>query len=285
MKKFCFLIQARNDEDYFNQFDSDDSDCYVLFFNKPSNRKNSIYAPNTSWNRGRNLLLETAFEKEDYEYYIFMDDDARIVDNFDNRINCVEEFKQLLLKKKPAIAFPDYQWHLLGNSGRNRGNAKTKAIRDGIAREDFTSRTMFYDACVNAFHKNIIKFCLPYEEKFDKTNWWISQEMLCHFNRIFIPESILQFNSIITLNLTSCNYPKEGGPRVFNKYYREYLMSVKKDPEHVFPAYPSNRSQSFEEPFVSMDELSVEELESRYSEIFDLNHEFISKKIDFWKDK
>lgn len=284
MKKFCFLIQARNDDRYFDQFQSEDSDCYVLYFKKPVDRKNSIYAPNTSWNQGRNLLIKTAYGKEDYEYYIFMDDDARIVDNFNHTINGVEEFKALLSMKKPAIGFPDYDWHLCRGSKMIRQKYIREAMRLGTKREDLLSRPMFYDACVNAFHKDIVKFCLPYEERFDDYNWWISQEMLCHFARQFIPESILQFNSILTRNLKSCSYPKTGGPKVFNSYYRKHFINFKRSPEIEFPEYPASRNRSFEEPFVSMDELSITDLKKRYNDLFDPKHEFISAKQKFWND-
>ena len=116
-KKFCFLIQARNDDDYFDTFRTEDSDCFVLTFNCRVHKENYIYAPKTSWSEGRNLLLKEAYGKKDYEYYVFMDDDARIVDKETGSCG-ISKFKELLLKHLPAVGFPDYYWHLNGTADR-----------------------------------------------------------------------------------------------------------------------------------------------------------------------
>lgn len=272
MKKFCFLVQARKDDDYFSSLESEDSDCIILSFREQlKNRKNSIYRPNTSWSQGRNMLLEEAYKtQKKYEYYIFMDDDARIVVKNSNMKDGLQKFKETLLQNRPAIGFPDYFWHLRDTSEHNRFS--TQEIRS----KSFNS-PMFFDACINAFHSSIIKEILPYQDKFDSINWWLSQEIMNHYISKFINNSVLQINELITINLLSEPYPKALGTGILNKG-AEYIDNLLiNDGETVL--YPKNRLLEYENSFVPVEKLSISKLE-----IFTQNNEFEKFRNTFWNN-
>lgn len=266
-KDFCFLIQAREDSDYFDQFQSDDSDCLVLFFKNRENRKNSIFAPNTSWSEGRNLLLKNSYVDKKYKYYVFMDDDAKIKLKSDQ--NCgIEEFKKLLIENEPSIGFPDYFWHL-GGSGRFLYQKRDTQFNNPV----------FFDACVNAFHEKTIKEILPYEEKFDSISWWLSQEIMNHYVRFFLDNSVMQFNSIITHNLMSDPYPKKDGTRILNNAYK-YVSDNLNFKETGPPLFPNNRHLEYKNDFKKAQDLKINK-----DEIFNLNWDFENRRNKFWNSK
>ena len=77
MKQFLYLLQSRIKclEDH-KILESDNSDYIVATFEKKIDRKNFIYVPNTIWTEGRNALYEEAMKRKDqYEYFVFLDDD------------------------------------------------------------------------------------------------------------------------------------------------------------------------------------------------------------------
>ena len=77
MKQFLYLVQSRIKclEDQ-KILESDNSDCIVATFEKKIHQENFIYVPNTIWTEGRNALYEEALKRKDqYEYFVFLDDD------------------------------------------------------------------------------------------------------------------------------------------------------------------------------------------------------------------
>ena len=78
MKQFLYLVQSRIKclEDQ-KILESDNSDYIVATFEKKIDRENFIYVPNTIWTEGRNALYEEALKRKDqYEYFVFLDDDV-----------------------------------------------------------------------------------------------------------------------------------------------------------------------------------------------------------------
>lgn len=269
MKKFCFLLQARKDDEYFSSLETEDSDCIILFFKQevPS-RKNSIFRPNTSWSQGRNILLKEAFKtQKKYEYYVFMDDDIRIFNKSSNE-DGIQLYKEMLLEYRPAIGFPDYFWHLQGGSENKRFNTKQ-------TRKSDMNSPMFFDACVNAFHESIIKEILPYQEKFDSINWWLSQEIMNHYISNFIDNSVLQFNNIISINTLSEPYPRTLGTGILNKgaeYVKKHLVNDKE-----FALYPKNRLLEYKNSFLSAKEMNF----SKHN-LYIEDSDFENFRKEFW---
>jgi hypothetical protein len=106
-KKFVYLIVAREDWPYFEKLVTPNSDCIVLYWKskpKEENPWDSIYFPNSTWAESRNRLLEVTYLKDNYEYFIFMDDDITLSKPF-------TKFEEFLIKYKPAIGYSKYEWH------------------------------------------------------------------------------------------------------------------------------------------------------------------------------
>ena len=77
MKQFLYLVQSRiRLLENHTILESDNSDYIVATFKKKIDRENFIYVPNTIWTEGRNALYAEALKrKDDYEYFVFLDDD------------------------------------------------------------------------------------------------------------------------------------------------------------------------------------------------------------------
>ena len=78
MKQFLYLVQSRIKclEDQ-KILESDNSDYIVATFEKKIDQENFIYVPNSTWTEGRNALYEEALKRKDqYEYFVFLDDDV-----------------------------------------------------------------------------------------------------------------------------------------------------------------------------------------------------------------
>lgn len=289
MKKFAFLIQARAESDYFKKFQSEDADCYLLFFKTKINQERAFYRPNTTWTEGRNILLKESYGKQNYEYYVFLDDDARIVNKNDGSCG-IENFKKYLLKYKPAIGITDYPSHLSYETIMQRkyfpflnDRPRLKKIAKKIFRENHvTSGISYFDACVNAFHRKSIKLLLPYEDKFDAISWWWSQEILTHVTRQVCPENILMFDKLETLNLKNDAYPQDSDLLELNKCFTEYLYYALKNKSVEHKLYPHSRQELYSTKFKNVDKSNFD-YQSKVNKIFDSNHEYTKKKNEFWK--
>ena len=77
MKQFLYLVQSRiRLLENHTILESDNSDYLCATFEKKVDQENFIYVPNTIWTEGRNALYEEALKRKDqYEYFVFLDDD------------------------------------------------------------------------------------------------------------------------------------------------------------------------------------------------------------------
>ena len=77
MKQFLYLVQSRiKCLESHKILENDNSDYIVATFEKKIDQENFIYVPNTIWTEGRNALYEEALKRKDqYEYFVFLDDD------------------------------------------------------------------------------------------------------------------------------------------------------------------------------------------------------------------
>ena len=109
MKQFLYLVQSRIKclEDQ-KILESDNSDCIVATFEKKIDRENFIYVPNTIWTEGRNALYAEALKrKDDYEYFVFLDDDI-VFERGNFRV-----FENEVLHIQADFAMPAYFTHKL----------------------------------------------------------------------------------------------------------------------------------------------------------------------------
>lgn len=182
VKPFCYLVQAASEfKPAYLGLASPQADLCMLTFK--SHRAGAIHAPGSSWNQGRNLLLEQARRQGDYLYYIFLDDDI----SFEQ--GSFQSFEQFLLDVRPAIGTPR-QWDY---------NQRCEQLQ-------WPHHSVYaFDACFNAFHRDVIEdgLLLPYTEQYDDESWWYSQVMTFHLANLLYGGRILQDNGTHIKNGTN----------------------------------------------------------------------------------
>lgn len=183
MNKVIYLVQGEvSNIVTFSDLQSDSSDLLTLTYDHDLEKgsiswKGNIFFPKSTWAEGRNKLLEVAQSLGIYDYYIFIDDDARIVKgNFTN-------FNSLLFEYKPDIGLP--LCNQIKESYRFSPNLSVQ-------------RPIALDQLVQAYSFKAVseKIVLPFVTEYDNKGWWIS----CEINQYLIlsqyPQSTLQFNEI-----------------------------------------------------------------------------------------
>lgn len=141
--------------------------------------------PNTTWGEGRNKLLEIAFKRNKYDYYIFMDDD--VLFNADLHTPSLQEF---LFKNKPMIMYP------------------------AMFPRSFNSDVIQYknnnDAAFSIFHKDILYNVLPYYNELQDSSWWYSQGILNAVQTLTLNSYRFQYNPIRWENASHGSYSQHG---------------------------------------------------------------------------
>jgi glycosyltransferase involved in cell wall biosynthesis len=205
-KRFLYLLQtAAAPPALYNSIGNDCADLLVLTWKEKVD--GAIFAPGSSWSSGRNLLLKHALARiDDYEYFIFLDDDIR----FDK--GDWHEFEALLMKYRPAIATPFCPWY-----------EPTK----GVCAPMEAQCTSFFDAMFNAFHHEVLRdnVLLPYCTKWDKESWWYSQWIVIQLADLFYRGHVVQLNSIVTGNLVHSAYPKGKDFAKIQRWFEKDLLA------------------------------------------------------------
>ena len=142
----------------------------------------NIYLPNSTWAEGRNFQLNFAKNlSNNYEYYIFMDDDVEF------KTGSFLEFQNLLSQTKPAIGIPLLD--IIKHSNRYNNNL---SIQHPVA----------FDQAIQAFHRIVINdnIVLPYVTNFDEMSWWYSCEINTYLSLSFYLGKIMQYNDFLVEN-------------------------------------------------------------------------------------
>jgi len=217
--------QAKYLEKFFALKDRSEID--VIFLTYDEQIDDAIYFPNSTWAEGRNHLLEQALALgKDYQYYIFLDDDAVF------QKGSFEEFEAQLAKYNPAIAVPVFspktEMTILGFglSPRSRLFAPIKDYQ--ICK--------YADAQFIAFHKDVIadRLVVPLQTRFDKVSWagTSSTQQLLIFN--LYSDTTLQFNTVIVTNEAHRDYPRGTGKfqQAQQAWLSEQFRHVPNDPRN-----------------------------------------------------
>jgi len=182
--KYLYLVQgeAKLVSDYLHLSERLKAEAIFLTYDKKLER--ALHKPHTTWAEGRNILLEHALQKPKFDYYIFLDDDIRIIKG------SWDIFEEELEKHKPAIAVPIVPKTRFTPIQENGEIWDLQALK--IHDEQFMA--IHYDV----IEDNIIT---PYVTEFDDLSWWAAceiQQILIHtiYNRYSI-----QFNKIEIENL------------------------------------------------------------------------------------
>jgi hypothetical protein len=220
--KFLYLIQGQveNIKQYY--FLKNRPSSEALFLSYDFDVPNTIFLPNSTWAEGRNLLLKTASEKfSKYDYFIFLDDDVKIIKG------SFDEFEKYLEKLTPAVAVPLFI---------------PKTLRTKIDLYiPFISKTIFsldYQVCrcadaqFIAFHKDLISDNLitKLHTPFDKISWWLtsSTQQLLILN--VYSKHFLQFNKIQIENKLHRKYTNKAFKQFQEEWFRDNFHKTFKDP-------------------------------------------------------
>ncbi|XP_046864267.1 uncharacterized protein LOC124458262 [Xenia sp. Carnegie-2017] len=178
---------------------------------RPSYNIEYIYKPNTTWSEGRNILYERAINSsKDYIYYVFMDGDLTFhftSSKFErvfskNQSSPLKTFERLLLEYEPAIGVP---WFCI-KWGQNHYPLCWRPYKYPF--REVLPVSIHFDAACNAFHKNAIKFLLPYRLKYENSSWHNSQKFLVIAADLIFRGQILHILPVTTTNAKHRNYPR-----------------------------------------------------------------------------
>jgi hypothetical protein len=195
MKPFVYLIQSESEMPYPDLPD-DGNDIILLTWKQPSGCKDAIFYPGSSWNEGRNRLLQAAIQRNaGYLYYIFLDgdcivkEDTELAESLHIPIcgNPFRTFEAWLLEWEPAVGYTHYSWQYAeAGAAVNLGHN--------------------IDALFNAFHRETLSFLMPYYTGFDSESWLYSQHILNHLITLLYHTHRIQCNVITIRNQTRKSY-------------------------------------------------------------------------------
>jgi hypothetical protein len=202
-KDFIYLIQSDHAFPFqYQEIASDDCDVVLLTFQRevvvPG--VHTIFFPGSTWNTGRNRLLEEARRLEQlrgrrYRYFILLDDDVElrydesVVARFgiDKAGGPYRTFERYLQSTSPAVGYARFAWQHLDPAAVFNTNSN-------------------FDALFNAYHRDVVDLLLPYVTEFDHESWWYSQYIVIKLCDAFLNHSRWQFNFLVASNTRSDRY-------------------------------------------------------------------------------
>jgi hypothetical protein len=190
-KRFVYLFQVEQElPPALEAAAGADSEIRFLSWRAPSRDPRSIHYPSSSWTQGRNRLLREVLDG-DHEYVVFADDDI-VLDltalgaaAAGPGANPWRVFEDFLRADEPAVGCCAYDWHLSG------GYFDPAADRQTLR---------FFDAILNAFHRETLTTLLPYYDLLDEHSECYSQNLVCSLAADLYPGHVLQTNRVHVTN-------------------------------------------------------------------------------------
>jgi len=192
-KKFVYLVQGTEKNILkFSGLQSTSSDLLTLTYDKPIPEKDmgwsgNIFFPKSTWAEGRNRLQEEV-EKwgKSYEYLIFIDDDAEIVDQISGGSmpwanSSVKKFESFLTEHKPDIGLP---------------LSDTIKLSGRYDRQLSVHHPKAFDQIMQAYSARAVReaISIPLVTDLDKESWWASCEINQYLILNFYRGRVAQFN-------------------------------------------------------------------------------------------
>lgn len=187
--KIAYLVQGRAAE--LSRWDEEvPRDAYLCTLSwdeerlgSGRNRGERIFLPNSTWAEGRNLQLEVARASSDFDYYFFLDADARFEDGADGLL----AFQDSVLALHPSIAVP--LTDVIRESGRYDPKLRVQ-------------KPIGFDQVVQAYSRKCVEegITLPLVTAFDEKSWWYACEINQYLCLRYYPEEIVQFNDVLVHN-------------------------------------------------------------------------------------
>ena len=185
-----------------------------------------VFANNSTWTTGRNLLYFVAIERiRHYHYYIFLDDDVDLrFSPFSSqdmkRLTPFRAFEQWLLDDEPAVGVVDY-----GKNGKML--LERRRVTCSVNDSSVVVPVMWFDALLNAFHHQAIKHILPFPTQFDKESWWISQLHVIYSAELIFRGQALEYVAITAYNRKHRPYPR--GRNMFTARTPDVVIDIHKE--------------------------------------------------------
>ena len=180
--------------------------------NKKQSHISYVFAKESTWTTGRNLLYFVAIERiRHYHYYIFLDDDVELgFNSFSSkemkRLTPFRAIEQWLLDDEPAVGVVDFN-----NNGKTL--LERRRVICNINDSSVVVPVIWFDALFNAFHHQSIKHILPFPTQYDRDSWWISQ-----FHVIYSSELIFRGQALAYVAITAYNRQRRPYPRGSEMY-------------------------------------------------------------------
>ena len=212
-----FLVMIQTDKcpngltakDIFGDKEKCNCDVLILTFKEkclkppPSTHIEYIFQPGTTWNTGRNLMLEVGRNRtERYLYYIFIDDDIKLTTELKNA-NPFWTFLEFLSRVEPAVGVVDYTW----NIGKTRTAMKKLGCSENVTMEYLNSPN--FDSAFNAFHYQAVGYILPYPTTFDNISWWWSGTYVKIMCDLVFPGHTVALSMVNMINPQHRPYPRK----------------------------------------------------------------------------
>ena len=163
-----------------------------------------IFRTNTTWNTGRNLMLEIGRNRmEKYLYYIFIDDDIKLKTELKG-INPWWKVLEFLIRIEPAVGVVDYTWNIKKTilAMKKLGCEVNKAAIEYLNAPNF-------DSAFNAFHYQAVDYILPYPTTFDNISWLWSGSYAKIMCDLVFPGHTVALSKINIVNPQHRPYPRQ----------------------------------------------------------------------------
>uniref|UniRef100_A0A7S0HBB7 Uncharacterized protein n=1 Tax=Hanusia phi TaxID=3032 RepID=A0A7S0HBB7_9CRYP len=160
-----------------------------------------VYIRGSSFQEGRNFLLQEARRRGNYAYFVFMVDDMVVNHrNFQSGLMGLHPFRTLenyLRAWQPAVAVP----------------GATRRDEDYLIDPAGEVVPIYgFDHLLIAVHHDAVDLLLPYTLRYENVSWWYSQHVFNLISAMFFgPEHVIQIHAIVaeTFNAGYVSYPHE----------------------------------------------------------------------------
>ncbi|XP_013393055.1 uncharacterized protein LOC106160834 [Lingula anatina] len=196
-KRFVYLIMGPTKRVIKGLEETKKRDVIWMTF---EDKSGDIYAPGTSHNSGRNVLLNHAvnlaaqMKDGGYLYYILMDDDVELSVRSDGQVNWkawskmasdpYQRFEEFLMYYQPAVGYVRYR----------------DMSSQYVNKQEPVNLNWDFDECFSAFHKDTLSFLLPYDLHLDYESWWYGGWIIRQLVSMLYHSYRMQCNSLRVTN-------------------------------------------------------------------------------------
>lgn len=203
-KKLFVVLEQGNkcntllSKEHKKQFSTEYSDFFRVNWKADTNDKEAhFYKDNIVWSEGRSLLFEKV--KDNYEYYIFIDDDVKFISKTDNSV--AEELKYFFKEYNPltgTIFGDNWAWDLY----KNTINTNYKEVFP----------IMGHDLCCHFFQEDFAKHMFPAYFPGSECSMWYAQ----FIGYKLYPQKCMVFNKITVKNTENIKHKDSNNEQYIN---------------------------------------------------------------------